>query len=314
MDMFVPGFEGEDLPENQHWRSLPWLADRTVKDPRFATTMVEHVYFVLTGRKALLPPKALDDPLFNAKQRAYHAQRREIERIAARLVKSNFNLKVVFKEWVASPFYRADGLETAAANPEREAELADTGLARILSPEQLERKVTAIFGKPWGRLKDKEFAILYGGIDSKEVTERAADPSGAMGAIQRTLADDVACKNVASDFTKEPSKRRLFPDMEPDVLPGESADLDQRIRNTIAHLHQLVLGHFDSADSPDVYRSFALFSGIVSDAKGRKGVDELENYHCRVAKDERFKDPRYTVRAWRAVVTFLLRQRDFLYE
>lgn len=313
-DMFAAGFEGEDMPESQHWRSLQWLAEHTIKDPRFAATMVEHVYYILTGRKTLLPPKALDDPLFDAKQRAYQAQRLEVERIAARFTLANFNLKEVFKEWVLSPFYRADALETAAANPQREAELADLGLARMLSPEQLERKVAAIFGKPWKRLNESEYALLYGGIDSKEVTERAADPSGAMGAIQRTLADEVACKNVPADFAKEPGKRRLFPDMEPGVLPDESTESDRRIRQSIAYLHQLILGRYEAIDSPAVYRSFALFSGIVSDAKQQKDFEPLENYHCRATGEERFKDKHYTVRAWRAVVTYLLRQRDFLYE
>jgi len=54
-------------------------------------------------------------------------------------------------------------------------------------------------------------AMLYGGIDSKELTDRAADPSGAMGAIQRILSNDVACKNVARDFARPPGERRLFP-------------------------------------------------------------------------------------------------------
>ena len=55
----------------------------------------------------------------------------------------------------------------------------------------------AVFGERWGRLND-QLAMLYGGIDSKEVTERATDPSGAMGAIQRILANDVACKHIAA--------------------------------------------------------------------------------------------------------------------
>jgi DNA-binding FrmR family transcriptional regulator len=42
------------------------------------------------------------------------------------------------------------------------------------------------------------------------VTERATDPSGAMGAIQRMMANDVACKNVAMDFATAPGERRLF--------------------------------------------------------------------------------------------------------
>ncbi len=313
-DMFGPGYEGEELPPSERWRALQWLGERTVKDPRFARTMVEHVYYVLTGRKVLLPSKAMDDPLFEVKQRAYQAQRKEVERIAAHFASSNFNLKEVFKEWIASPFYRADAMATPASEPQRRAELADVGVARMLGPEQLERKITAIFGRPWGPLRDKEFALLYGGIDSKEVTERAADPSGAMGAIQRSMADDVACKNVASDFARAPEQRRLFPEMEPDVYPGTSPEADERIRQAIVHLHEVVLGRYDALDSDEVNRTYDLFSGIVTDAQAQKGIEPLENYSCRAAGEERIKDPLYTVRAWRGVVTYLLRRRDFLYE
>ena len=75
-DMFGAGFEGEDLPPAERWRALQWLGERTAKDPRFAVAMVEHVYYILTGRKVLLPPKDLDDPLYPAKRRAYQEQRR----------------------------------------------------------------------------------------------------------------------------------------------------------------------------------------------------------------------------------------------
>lgn len=184
----------------------------------------------------------------------------------------------------------------------------------MLGPEQLERKVAAIFAKPWGRLKDPEFALLYGGIDSKEVTERAFDPSGAMGAIQRTMANEVACKNVAVDFAVESGKRRLFPTIEPDVMPGDSPESDQRIRKAIIHLHQFVLGRYDAVDGPEVNRTYDLFAGILSDAQTREGLEPLENYFCRSSGEERVKDSHYTLRAWRGVLTYLLRQRDFLYE
>jgi hypothetical protein len=311
-DIFNAGFEGEDLPAEEKWRSMQWLAERTIKDPRFATTMVEHVYYILTGRKVLLPPKGIDDPLFDAKQRAYRAEHEEVGRIAANLVQAKFNLKEAFQEWVASPFYRADGLATPNLTPQRKAELADVGVARLLGPEQVERKITAIFGKRWGRF-GSDNALLYGGIDAKEVTERATDPSGAMGAMQRMMADDVACKNVAYDFSLEPRERRLFPSIEPDVLPG-APDSDQRIRDAIVHLHQLVLGRAETPASAEVQRTFELFAGILADAHERKGIDKLENYSCRAAANERAPDPHYTVRAWRGVVTYLLRQREFLYE
>jgi hypothetical protein len=261
----------------------------------------------------MLPPSDLDDSLYAAKRNAYEQQRREVEAIAKRFAEAGFNFKQVIKDWLVSDFYRADGLATAAATPERRAELEDIGIVRMLSPEQMERKVTAVFGQPWGRLQEQT-AMLYGGIDSKEVTERASDPSGAMGAIQRTLANDVACRNVALDFSRPRSERVLFPDIDPDVIPGSSAESDAQIRRAIVHLHQRILGSDEGMDSSDVDRTFELFAGIVADAAQRQGVDPREIYHCRQGLESPVPDPNYTVRAWRGVVTYLMRRHEFLYE
>jgi hypothetical protein len=312
-DMFAPGFEGEDLPASERWRALQWLGERTAKDPRFAVAMVEHVVYILTGRKALLPPKDPDDPLFAARRRAYLAQRKQIEAIAARFAMDGFNLKSVFKDWIASDFYSADGVASVAAKPERKAELDDVGLARMLAPEQVERKVAAVFGQPWGKLNG-QLAMLYGAIDSKEVTERAADPSGAMGAIQRILANDVACKQTALDFSRPPAERKLFPNIEPDVVPGASDEGDAKIRKAIVYLHQRVLGRDDAEDSAEVKRTFKLFASIVADAAERGPIEPQENYSCRQGLMKPVPDPKYTVRAWRAVVTYLLLRPEFLYE
>ena len=312
-DMFGAGFEGEDLPAGERWRSLQWLGERTAKDPRFAVAMVEHAWYILTGRKVLLPPKELADPLYAAKYRAYYEQRKQTEAIAERFAKSDFNFKSVLKEWAVSDFYRADGLATVASDPKRLAELDDLGLVRMLAPEQVERKVAAVFGKPWGRLTE-QMAMLYGGIDSKEVTERATDPSGAMGAIQRILANDVACRETALDFSRKPADRLLFPGIDTDVVPGSSTEADAKIRRAIVHLHQRVLGRFDKVDSSEVTRSFQLFASIVSDAAERKNFEKQEIYSCRQNLIEPVPDPKYTVRAWRSVITYLLRQSEFLYE
>lgn len=312
-DMFGAGFEGEELPAGERWRALQWLGERTAKDPRFAVAMVEHAWYILTGRKVLLPPKELGDPLYAAKYRAYHEQRRQTEAIAERFAKSDFNFKSVLKELVVSDFYRADGLATVVSDPKRRAEMDDLGLVRMLAPEQVERKVAAVFGKPWGRLTE-QMAMLYGGIDSKEVTERATDPSGAMGAIQRILANDVACRETALDFSRKPADRRLFPGIETDVVPGSSPEADAKIRNAIVHLHQRVLGRFDRVDSPEVTRSFQLFASIVNDATELKNLEKQEIYSCRQNLLQPVPDPKYTVRAWRGVITYLLRQSEFLYE
>jgi hypothetical protein len=312
-DMFPPGFEGEELPASERWRSLQWLGERTAKDPRFAVAMTEHVYYILTGRRVLLQPKDLEDPLYPARLRSYQAQRRQVEIIAAHFAKSGFNLKTVFKDWAVSDFYRADGLATIVKDACRRAELDDAGLVRMLSPEQLERKVAAIFGEKWGKLND-QLAMLYGGIDSKEVTERATDPSGAMGAIQRIMSNDVACRNVLRDFSRPSAERKLFADIEPDVVPGASKEADKAIRKTIVHLHEKILGRYDAEDSAEVERTFKLFASIVKDAKDQKGVDKREKYDCRRDIQNAPEDPQYTIRAWRAVITYLLRRNEFLYE
>jgi hypothetical protein len=311
-DMFGPGTRPDELPEGEQWRALQWLGEKTAADPRFAVAMVQHAYYILTGRKVLDPPKDIADPMFAARQRAYEEQRGEIDAIAEQFRGANFNLKVAFKAWVRSPFYRADGLATQELSSERAAELHDLGLARLLSPEQLHRKIRAVFGIDWDLVTAQDYyRILYGGIDSKAVTQRILQAGGAMGAIQRIMANEVACKAVPKDFATPPEDRRLFPHIESDVLPED----EQRVREAIVHLHAVVLGRVDKPDDPEVDRTFELFAGIVEDARGKDDLDPRESYFCRPGPEEtRMADPHYTLRAWRAVVTYLLRQPDFLYE
>lgn len=311
-DMFAAGFEHESLPPEERWRALQWLGERTVRDPRFARTMAGHAWQMLTGRRPLQAPQDIDDPLFAAKQRAWERQQCDIDAISRRFTDEGMNFRQLIRDWVLSDFYRADGLQPEKLTAERLTELSEIGVMRMLTPEQLERKVTAVFGSPWGRLEEQT-ALLYGGIDSKEVTERASDPSGAMGAIQRTLSNDVACRHTALDFSRPAAQRLLFPEIEPDVVPGTSEAADQQIRRTIVRLHQRILGRVDAEDSAEVQRTFRLFSGVVADAAAQR-FEPQESWHCRQGLERPVPDPHYTVRAWRAVITYLLRQPEFLYE
>jgi len=315
-DMFPAGFDNEPLPASEHWRSLQWLGERTARDPRFATAMTGHVWFILTGRKLLAPPQDIDDPMFAPRRRAYQQQRDEVEKIARRFAEADYNLKVVFKALIQSKLYRADALSAATNNPQRRAELHDAGVVRLLSPGQLERKIFAVFGQRWGGLK-KDYTkidILYGGIDSKEITERVATPSGAMGAIQRIMANEVACKNVPVDFAKEPDQRRLFPHIEPTVVPADGASAVKQIRQAIVFLHDRILGVEHAPSDAEVERTYQLFAGIIKDASEHTGISRNESYFCRAEREKNLAAPHYTYRAWRAVVTYLLRQHDFLYE
>lgn len=312
-DMFETGLEGKLLPEEDRWRALQWLGERTAEDPRFAIAMTEHVWYLLSGRKVLRPPQDIEDPLFTPRRRAYVMQRLEIAKIARLFAKHNFNLKVVFKELAKSPFYRANGLRAIVEHPHRRAELHDLGVVRLLAPEQLERKIEALFGKRWGKI-NKELAILYGGINSNSVTERLMEPSGAMGAIQRIMANDVACQHVTPDFFKKPAERRLFPGIERDIVPGRSPEEDLRIRKAIVHLHDYLLDQQNVTDDPDVDRTYEMFASLIAEAAKREDLDKRGTYHCGRINDKKVDDSHYVLRAWRAVVTYLLRRQEFLYE
>ena len=261
----------------------------------------------------LRPPQDIEDPLFTPRRRAYKMQRQEIAEVSKRFAKANFNLKVIFKELAKSPCYRADGLKAVVEHPHRKAELHDLGVTRLLAPEQLERKIEALFGKHWGQVESK-MKILYGGINSQTVTERLTEPSGAMGAIQRIMANDVSCKHVTPDFALKPSERRLFPKIEKDVVPDSSPANDLKIRKAIVHLRGHLLDQHEPIDHPEVERTFKLFSAVVAEAAKRKGIDKRETYHCGRIDGKLVADPHYTLRAWRAVITYLLRHPGFLYE
>ena len=279
--------------------------------------MVEHVYYILTGRKVLLPPKDLDDPLYAAKRRAYQEQRRQIEAIAAR-----------FAQVRLQPQERLQGLDRlrllprrrpghrGRRIPQRRAELDDVGLVRMLAPEQVERKVAAVFGEPWGKLND-QLAMLYGGIDSKEVTERAADPSGAMGAIQRILANDVACKHVAARL-RPPAGRAAAVSRHRAGrrCPAPRPRPTRRSARRSSTCTSTILGRYDAADSAEVERTFELFAGIVARRQASRRGSRSARAITAGANVPRTlpADPHYTIRAWRGVVTYLLRRPEFLYE
>ena len=52
----------------------------------------------------------------------------------------------------------------------------------------------------------------------------------------------------------------------------------------------------------------------VGDAARKKGFEQQENDDCRQNLVLPVPDPNYTVRAWRVVVSYLLRRQEFLYE
>ena len=226
-DMRVPGFGGKTAPDSKN--SVQWLAKRIVADERFAEAAVTFWWPAIMGSEVAEPPEDEEDPDFEGLLLAANAQGAEVERLA-RGFRSGFaggspyNLKDLLVELVLSEWFRADTVEDT--DPVRRVALRDAGARRPLTPEELSRKTAALTGVEWGRSIGincwpecerrpselaGDFRLLYGGIDSGGITERARDITSVMAGVARRHAVQSSCLIVMRDLYLLPdADRRLF--------------------------------------------------------------------------------------------------------
>lgn len=318
-DTFTPGFEGEAMTVDDFKEPLRWLAARTIKNRQFAVTMVGHAYKLMMGRAPLSMPKDPNEDGFLERMRAYEVQREWLKVTAENFKQDNFNFKNLLRTIVKSKYYRVKALKSAPT-PERAAQVHDVSTGRLLTPEQLQRKIVAVFGINWrynGRdaFRDgNEFKYLYGGIDSNQVTERLSEPNGVMGGIQTLMANDLACTNTVKDFEVQVDQRRLFPHVEPTSVPGTD---DDAIKRNIQHLYAHVLGQNLELSDKTIADTFDLFvsiqqEGAAAAALEEGGLSKRLDGHC---DGETIKDDElFTLRAWRGVLSYILTDYTFLYE
>ena len=368
-DMRVPGFGAKTAPDSKN--SVQWLAKQIVADDRFAEAAVTFWWPAIMGREVAEPPEDEEDTDFEGLLLAANAQGAEVERLA-RGFRSGFaggspyNLKDLLVELVLSKWFRADTVEDT--DPVRRVALRDAGARRPLTPEELSRKTAALTGVEWGRsigigcwpecerrpsALTGDFRLLYGGIDSGGITERARDITSVMAGVARRHAVQSSCLIVMRDLYLLPdADRRLFAGIDPNVRPprGENA-----IRNKLVELHDKLLGVQVTPHSPDVeaaYRLFVdvvengprsrddwfatyswfafwecawwndlfLFDGILEDVvvvrENEDGWQWYDYDHSRVQRylDSRdWSDPHHAARAWVVVLTFLMSDYRYLY-
>ena len=226
-DMRIPGFSDEHSPADQD--SLQWLARKIVADPRFAEATVKFWWPAIMGSEVAEPPAEEGDADFEGQLLAANAQGAEVRRLAAGFQKgfrlgARYNLKDLLVEMVLSKWFRADAL--GYKDPVRKVALRDAGARRLLTPEELAHKTAALTGYQWGRFINspcwddcqaepnsltREFRLLYGGIDSDGITERARDVTSVMSGVAKRHAVRTSCPVVMRDFYLVPEEeRRLF--------------------------------------------------------------------------------------------------------
>ena len=173
-------------------------------------------------------------------------------------------------------------------------------------------------------LLTNEYKILFGGIDSFDVTQRLTDINQIMAAVATRMAVEVACTATAFDFSKPAEERLLFPLVDPADTPDFN---EEAIRNNLVHLHARVLGEDVAPDSKEVDASYDLFDATY--VQGLKNMaDKTETASlgpCQALKDPTTNtdlpaerqvktDDTYAIRSWQAVVIYLLSDYKFLYE
>ena len=325
--MLSPGFAGEVMPEVNTLFSLQWLVPRVASDTRFATATVKTLYTGLTGRKPLAKNEAgaIEQGLW-------------FNRLAQQFKDANYNYKSLVRFMVLSPEWRA------AAITENGVQDAHLGLDHLLTPEQLDSKITALLGITWKSgstqrlLHDNHFRSLYGGINSDDVNTRITSTNGMMALVQERMANEVACYSVSRDFFRDRNERVLFPNVSSRTSPVDYDNMPvasnvSAIKQNIAFLYWHLLGEEHSVTSDAVNDLYTLFDevrllGVAAMTLAEDHVDYESSYlvyNCQLryhpdsgeylpSAEQISRDDEYLLRAWTAVIATMLNDYKFLYQ
>lgn len=342
-DMRDASFDGNTMPPDYRNKAVVWLGQQIANADAFSVAGVQMGYRVLTGNDPVPAPVNVTDDSFDGQLVAYLGQYYTFGKIGQKFRDSGFNYKVMIKELVMSPYFRA--VNTAPDIAESQAEhLAGIGTGHLLTPEQLNRKLTNVLGMRWtpdnnlfetpNLLSDgggEGYKILFGGIDSENTTQRVSVPSGIMANVIERMGLEMGCRVSNAEFSIPASERKWLKSVELVTEPRDvnfkdvPADI-QKIKQDISYLHQQLLGEKLEAGDPELERTYKLFVDVWE--HGKKNVVPVEgefpgncvadrNYitGLPLAEEQRvWSDATYTGRAWAAVFAFMLTDYNFVYE
>ena len=258
--MLPAGLNQQTVPDAA--TSLQWLARRIASDPRFAQASVRFWWPALMGAPPLTPPASVDDEHFVASLRAFEAQNAVIDDIARRFRqglthRGAYNGRDLLVALAMNPWFRAARVG-ASLDETRASELASVGHERLLTPEELAQKTLALTGYQWHRdgpdtlALDKDtrenyqrngltsaYRLIYGGIDSDGIVERAGDLTPMMMSVGLTHAMESSCPIMLREMLLPDERRQLFGGLNPELTP----------LSDIATVWELVAGDFASRET-----------------------------------------------------------------
>ncbi len=310
-DMFPPGINAVQMPPNNYGNAIMWLGAQIPRDARFGISVAQVMYKGIIGDEPLSFPKDKAAPDYQDRVRSYSIQNDWFVKVGQEFTASRFDLRKLVVAIVKSPYFRA---KSGDAN--KDALHDGLGQGRLLTPEMLGRKFRATTGLYFfaneaarkdekrardGYLRsdlvdDRDWRLVYGGIDSGDVTKRTETMSPIMLATSQYTAGIVACRAASYDFTKPQAQRRLFRHVELNTTPftiraNEGAalvpvpDAEQKIREDIKELYFRLLGETVAADSAEVTRTYGLFVDVWKDLeettlRATNKSYQMTNYRC----------------------------------
>jgi hypothetical protein len=319
-NMPVPSFMEEEMPSALDQDGVQWLGSRLAEHPRYATGILRPLFVGLTGATIVDAPQETSAPDFDVELLAFRIQDRALTELATRFRdEMGLRIKPLVKEIVTGPLFRASR-SREALDPTRAAALTRAGFGRgaLITPEQMARRLesgTAVvydtgvaFGGRDLFTSMADYRLLWGGIDFRDILVRFRSTSPLHAGIASRTGNEVACKAVPADLLRPREERRLLVGVDLDTT-DESA-----VRGAIRRLHLQLLGEYLAEDAAEIDHTLALWR----DARAlgleliASGASSAQLRTCRAGTLT--TDPDYTVRAWVAVVSYLLSDSRFLFD
>jgi hypothetical protein len=310
-DLLPPGINTVQMPPDDYGSAIMWLGAQIPNDARFGIAVAQVMFRSIIGEDPLSFPQEKDAPDYADKVRAYDVQNDWFVKTGAEFTANRFDLRKLVLTLVKSEYFRAKAGDTT-----KDALHDGLGQGRLLTPEMLGRKYRAVTGVYFYNnttadknplrardgylrndlIQDADWRLVYGGIDSGDVTKRTETMSPLMVATSQYTASVVACRATSFDFTKPQALRRLFRNVELNTVPftpranasaplAPVADSEPKIRQNIKELYFRLLGETVETTSEEVNDVYGLFVDTwkdleAADLAGNGNNKGMANYRC----------------------------------
>ncbi len=270
------------------------------------------------------------------------AQAKLLDRIVDNMASNNWSIKTVVKSIVMSDDFRTKNLAVNGLAIDE-----NTRTERHLSPEELQQKIRRILGDEWNGFINKDQLTHAEANGSNDQAGQQQDNTGFMFTMQQNIAVDMACRSVLKDFRPDPlskkSNRLLFPYVTSVLAPEDSNGFSvpsnvNAIKRNIQYLHWHLLNEFVATNSVEKNSTYKIFYDVwnggntilLNQTEGDLisnqdlsyellsicGDEQIitENSAWLKSGGERDKDNEHVIRAWIAVVAYLLSDKKFIVE